>query len=158
MPQRATVHPVPHLPRSEVRALAYLILNGNDDVNVAHVLNRIVAAKYQAAIDERTNVLGRFRHWLAGGELHEYHHGWEKDSEFSMGYVFRWDHQRQHRRLYGFLTTPRPRFEVCVLCCFKPKDEERTDPAVKRTIIEASRNPAVNEAVRRAFNRGRWKS
>jgi hypothetical protein len=158
---RIAVHPVPRLHRSEARALAYLIFEGDNNVNVAPVLARLSAAKRTADEDEQTIVWGRFRSWIDGESRPKYHHGWDstRDPEFSMAYVFRWDHHsHQHRRLYGFLTTPRPRFEVCTLCCFGSKDEERTDPVVRQTIIAMSKHQAVNEAVRNVFNKGRRKS
>jgi hypothetical protein len=139
--------------------LAYLTFRGNDDVNAATVLNRLERGKFAAVKEEREVLRTRFEHWLAGGKLREYHHGWEAERDFQMGYVFRWDFPAgRHNRLYGFLTKPRPKFEVCVLCCHRPKDDERTDPAVKRLIVELHKDDEVNMAVRRRFNSGRQKS
>jgi hypothetical protein len=161
MPERIAVHPVPRLHRSEARALAYLTFEGDINVNVAPVLSRLAATTHQAGEDEQAIVWGRFRSWMSGATNPKHHHGWDpkKDPEFAMAYVFRWDYPSQkHRRLYGFLMTPRPRFEVCTLCCFGSKDEEQTDPVIRQTIISMSKNSKVNEAVRKAFNRGRRKT
>src|SRR6516162_10307559 len=155
MPGQIAVHPVPRLHRSEARALAYLIFEGDNNVNVAPVLRRLLAAKHKAEEDEQAIVWGRFRSWIDGEHRPKYHHGWDpiRDPEFSIAYVFRWDHHsHQHRRLYGFLTT-RHRFEVCTLCCFGSKDEEHTDPVVRRTVIAMSKHQTVNEIMQEAVNK-----
>jgi hypothetical protein len=138
--------------------LAYLIFEGDNNVNVAPVLHRLLDARHE---DEHAIVWRSFRSWIDDEVRPKYHHGWDpkRDPEFSVAYVFRWDYPRhKHRRLYGFLVTPRPRFEVCTLCCFGSKDEEHTGPVVRQTVIAMSKNPEVNEAVRRVFNKGRRKS
>jgi hypothetical protein len=156
-PQRVTVYPIPGA-RSAIRALGYLVFDGNDEVDAWPVLRRIDSTTHSSGLEEQDKVQARFRDWLAGVAHREFHHGWSDDQEFSMGYVFRWDHQRQHRRLYGFLGRPRPRLEVCILCCFRAKDDFRTDPAVKRTVRAMSQHPEVQEAVKRVFGkeRRRW--
>jgi hypothetical protein len=154
--RRVTVYPVPGA-RSTARAIAYLVFEGDDEVDAWRELRRIDTTTYRSGIDERNKVWARFRHWVSGLTHDEYHHGWPMDPEFLMGYVFRWDHQRQHRRMYGFLVYPRPRFEVCVLCCFRAKAAWRTEPAVKRTVRTLSQHREVFDAVRNAFNTRRKK-
>ena len=152
------VHPVPGA-RSTSRAVAYLVFDGETGVDAWPVLNRMDQATYQSAIAERRNVWGRFHNWVSGLARHEYHHGWPDDPEFSMGYVFRWDHQRQHRRLYGFLMSPRLRFEVCVLCSFRVKEKWQTETAVKKLVRAMSQHAGVQQAVRNAFKQdggGAW--
>lgn len=147
------VYPVPGAASSS-RAVAYLVFEEELDVNAWPVLQRMDTAKYRSVVEERRAVWMRFIHWVSGRTHHEYHHGWRADSDFPMGYVFRWDHQRQHRRLYGFLMSPRPGIEVCVLCCFRSKDSWLTEPAVKKIVRAMSKNPQVLAAVRKAFNKG----
>lgn len=152
--RRATVHPVPGA-RSTARAIAYLVFDGEEDVNAGPELLRIERAIHKSGADERKKVWAAFRNWLNGLKRDESHHGWPTDPEFRMGYVFRWDHQRQNRRLYGFLVKPRPGLEVCVLCCFRAKEAFRTEPAVKRAVRSMSQHPDVMSAVISAFNRRR---
>jgi hypothetical protein len=156
--RRVAVHPVPGHHRSSARVLAYLVFEGDDTVDAARAIRRIDKARHKSGAEERNKVAGRFRHWLSGQKRHEYHHGWPDDPDFRMGYVFRWDHQRQHRRLYGFLTEARPGLQLCVLCCFRAKDTFRTEPAVKKLVRTMSHNPEVKEAVKHAFGRGRQES
>jgi hypothetical protein len=146
------VFPVPGADSSS-RAVAYLVFEDEPDVNVWPVLHRMDTARYKSVVIERNAVFARFRHWTSGRKLREYHHGWPDDPAFRMGYVFRWDHQRQHRRLYGFLTSPRPGFEVCVLCCFRSKDSWLTESAVKKLVRRMSEHPGVQSAVRNAFRK-----
>ena len=152
--RRATVYPVPGA-RSTARAIAYLAFDDYEDVNVWPQLRRIDKATHRDGIEERNKVGARFRNWTTGGRRAEFHHGWPDAPEFSMGYVFRWDHQRQHRRLYGFLAYPRPGLEVCVLCCFGVKERFKTDAAIKRIIRAMSQHAEVKEALREAFGRRR---
>lgn len=153
-----TVNPVPGYVRHEGRALAFLVVEGRDDVNVWPVLKRFDTSNHRSVIEERNAVVARFRDWFKGGKPCRYHHGWtrDKDPDFTMGYVFRWDDpQGQHRRLYGFLTNPRPHLEVCVLCRYAAKDTHLTDKEIKELVRSMSRHPDVNAAVKRAFGRDR---
>ena len=134
--------------------MAYLVSDGNDEVDVAPVLRRLDASTYRADIEELGKIVGACRHWLGGRKDDHLHHDWPDDPEFSMGYVFKWDHQRQHRRLYGFLATPRPRHEVCILCCFRAKQAFRTEAEAKRIVRAMSADAEVKEAVKRVFGRG----
>ena len=152
--RRVTVHPVPGA-RSSGRVIACLVIEGNDDINAWPEVLRIDQAVYKSGIEERNNVGARFRHWASGAKRREFHHGWPDDPKFSMGYVFRWDHQRQHRRLYGFLAYPRPGLEVCILCCFRSKDKWRTDTAIKKMIRALSEDGDVKEAIKQVFSRWR---
>ena len=141
--------------RSTARALACLMFDGDETVNAWSVFQRIDNAEHRSGIEERNKITARFRHWVSGLKRDEYHHGWDDDPEFAMGYVFRWDHQRQHRRLYGCLVSPRPGLEVCVLCCFRSKDTYQTQKEVKRIVRSMSQHPEVKEAIKRAFGRKR---
>ena len=88
-----TVNPVPGCDRTRNRALGYLIFPGYEKVNAGLAIKRIDAAVYRSALKEQNAVYARFRHWLSGRPARrEYHHGWENDPDFSIGYVFRWDH------------------------------------------------------------------
>jgi hypothetical protein len=152
--QRVTVSPIPRLERSSGRALLYLVIDEEERVNAWPVLKRLDTLRHKKVIKERRDVWARFRSWLAGLKNDDYHHGWPDDPDFLMGYAFRWDHQRQHRRLYGFLSHPRPGLEVCVLCCFRSKSRWKTDPEVKKLIRELSADPQVNASIRSVFNTG----
>jgi hypothetical protein len=152
--RRATVHPVPGA-RSTARAIGCLVFDGTAEVNAWPEVRRIDGAPHRSGQEERNKVGARFRHWATGAKRKEFHHGWPDDLDFSMGYVFRWDHQGQHRRFYGFLVQARPDLEVCVLCCFGAKGKWRTDPAVKRIIRAMSQDPEVKEAIKEAFGRRR---
>jgi hypothetical protein len=152
--RRATVYPVPGA-RSTARAVAYLVFEGDAEIDAWLKLRRLDIATHRSGKEERNKVGGRFRDWFIGGKRQEFHHGWPDDPDFSMGYVFRWDHQEQHRRLYGFLAQPRPGLEVCVLCCFRTKDKWRTEAAIKRIVRAMSQHPEVKEAIKEAFGRRR---
>jgi hypothetical protein len=154
--RRVTVHPVPGV-RQASRALAYLVIEGDDEIAVWSVLQRIYEAAYEETRQERRKVWSCFESWLRGDEDSDLHHGWADDPAFRMGYVFRWDHQRQHRRLYGFLTQPRPDLEMCVLCCYRSKDRHKTEAAVKAIVKAASRNDEVREAIKSTFSKPRKK-
>jgi len=153
-----TIHPIPRLPRSRVRAVAYLEVDGNDEVNVARVLRRIDSARHRDGEKERNKVAFAMRHWLSGRRDDHLHHGWETDEKFKNGYVFKWDHQHQHRRLYGFVTKPRPFLEVCVLCCFRAKRTYKTDEEAKRIVRTMIEHPEVKQAVQIAFGQERRES
>jgi hypothetical protein len=132
-----------------------LVFDGDDEVNAWPEVRRIDSAAHRSGKEERNKVVARFRNWVTGAKPNEFHHGWTDDPDFSMGYVFRWDHQRQHRRLYGFLVQPRPGLEVCILCSFRAKGKWRTDAAVKRIVRAMSQHPEVKEAIKEAFGRRR---
>jgi hypothetical protein len=151
------VYPIPGAASSS-RAVAYLVFEEESDVNAWPILQRLDTKTYRSVVLERRAVWARFSHWVSGRTHREYHHGWPDDPDFLMGYVFRWDHQRQHRRLYGFITSPRPGFEVCVLCCFRSKDSWLSDPAAKAIVRTMSKHPGVQSAVRNAFRKGTGRS
>jgi len=155
--RRVTVNQIPGL-RSSVRALAVLESEGDDAVNAFPILRRFEAVTHSKVLKEREAVWAVFRDWMTFGRERQHeklHHGWPPDSEFSIGYVFKWDnYQRRHRRLYGFLTTPRPKFDVCVLCCYRSKDTGHTEPEVKRIVRALSEHPTVKEAVKLTFGQG----
>jgi hypothetical protein len=135
-----------------------LVFGGREDVNAWVAIRRIDAAVYRLALKEQNAVYARFRHWLSGRPVRrEWHHGWDTDRDFSMLYVFRWDHPAgQHQRLYGFLATPRPNLTVCVLCCHDcNKDEHATDKQIKRTVRALSEHEEVKNALKHAYGRER---
>jgi hypothetical protein len=154
--RRVAVHRVPGA-KSTARAIAFLVLDDESEVNVEPALHRLENGTFHSVVDERNKVWAHFRDWVNGGKGNDgkWHHGWPTDPIFGMGYVFRWDNKAgQHRRLWGFLMTPRPGFEVCILCCYGAKDTHRTEPAIKRVVRAVSERNDVRSAVRNAFNRG----
>jgi hypothetical protein len=85
---------------------------------------------------QKRAVLDRFDHWIEGAEgaqpNDKYFHGWPNNQEYKQCFVFKWNHGKEHHRLYGFLFNPqpnsRPNFRVCVLVSHAVKTTWLTDP------------------------------
>jgi len=148
---RVTVYAIPGA-QSSARALAVIAIDGNEAIDAWPTIRRLDTVSYHDGKEEQQKVWKAFRDWLNGLKDNQKQHGWDREPEFSMLHVFRWDHPNgRHRRLYGFKMQTRPGFEVCALCCYRSKDTHLTEKAVKRLIRDLSKDQKVRKAVRDAF-------
>jgi hypothetical protein len=139
--------------------LAVIAVDGNTSIDALPIIRRLDTVSYRDGIEERKKVWDSFRNWLNGLKRPKTHHGWEKEPEFSMLHVFRWDHPSgKHRRLYGFVMQTRPDFEICALCCYRTKDSRLTEKALKRLVRDLSKDTGVCKAVRDAFRPARGRA
>jgi len=145
--RRFKIEPIPKLQQSTRRGLAFLICDGDPNINAKAV--------YEALDDsKRTLVRNRFDHWLQGGIFPKYFHGWN-DPNYRECFVFKWKENDQHQRLYGFLIHPRPktdlRLEICVLISHAQKNTEPTDPSELNGAKALRQNLEVVREVKNAY-------
>src|SRR5579863_9412955 len=99
-------------------------------------------------------LLSRFDYWIDGGINDRYFHGWS-DPNYRNCFVFKWKHENQNHRMYGFLCHSKPnenpRFQLCVLISHARKTQWETDPQELNGARNLHESAAVREAIARAF-------
>jgi len=100
-------------------------------------------------------VRSRFDYWIDRNVCDDYFHGWPGDSQYKGCFVFKWKHNRQCHRLYGFLHHPyvntRRAFQLCVLCTHATKNQWATDPAELAGALALSTDRLVHTALSMKF-------
>jgi len=94
----------------------------------------------------------RFDYWLSGaGPNDKWFHSWPNDHVVKECFCFRWDENKQHNRLYGFLYHPQPRtnarFELCVLIYHEAKNDESTDRNLLVNCMRLRADPLIRAAI-----------
>jgi hypothetical protein len=105
---------------------------------------------------ERT-VRHKFGYWQEGGQPHDkWFHGWPSNPKYKDCFVFKWDEQRLHHRLYGFLCNPsatQPRLRVCALMYHDAKTDWETDYSILDRINTARQNQLSFAAIIKSLPR-----
>jgi len=144
-----TVTPIANLWVSTNRGLAFLESSDSADELNARLVFEALPEKKQDM------VRSRFDHWLQGNKHDKYFHGWPNNPTYKDCFVFKWKDKRQHQRLYGFLTHPRPLtaawFMACILVSHAQKNREETDPSELNGANRLRIDAAVIKAVRLAY-------
>ena len=147
---KVSVTAVPGVCRSQNRALAWVTVEGDKDVNAGEEIARIAAEMGK----ERRDVWSRFDHWLAGNnDAPKLFHTWS-DPDCRGLFVFKWRVGAERRRLYGFFMHPKANnraFLTCVLFHYGTKAEWSTDPLAKKKFQQLRAMQDVQMAITKAF-------
>lgn len=97
-------------------------------------------------------VRSRMDHWIAGNHKPAWwFHGFPNNPVYDQCFVFKWTHNRDGHRLYGFLCNPQPetnpRFRLCVLSIHATKNEDETDQAELDRVNQWRTNLRSREAI-----------
>ncbi|MFH0958237.1 MAG: hypothetical protein V1897_05990 [Pseudomonadota bacterium] len=128
------------------RGLAFLICQGDQDVNAKVVFDMLIPKR------ER-EIRTRFDHWLDGGTNKKWFHGWPDNPNYKDCFVFKWRENRQHHRFYGFLCHPLPLdlgFQFCVLVSHAKKNTWETNPSELDRLNEIKIRDGVRTAITKA--------
>ena len=115
--------------------------------------SRIDARESFESLSEKKDreLRSRMDYWIDGGRKDSWFHGWPNDHEVKECFCFRWDENKQHHRLYGFLYHPQPKtnasFQICALAYHDFKNDQSTDRTLLLRLMKLRENPNVKAAI-----------
>jgi len=146
--QAYKVEKVAQLRESQRRSIAFLLVNGDENINGAKVFQSLDPRR-------RRELLTRFDLWIDGGRRDNYFHGWPNDRRYKDCFTFKWKNRSQDQRFYGFLCNPCQKtnasFQVCVIVSCAPKSQFHTETGHLTRAGALRSNAEVLEAVSSEF-------
>ena len=139
--------------RKARRGVAFLIDESNKYVNAKKIFDKLPEKQ---SVNREREVCTRFDYWLDGKTHDNYFHGWPNHERYKECFVFKWRHQRQEHRMYGFLCNPKmydPRFQLCVLISHAKKNSWETNPPDLDRVMNISRQESVKLAINELFSK-----